>query len=182
MSASRSESSRPRTNASASATDRRGQVGDADPADGDTEHDRLEPLSLAGGAGHLTHVLLDLLADVVGVGLGVPAQQRGDDPLDVGLVRALAAVPVGVGDVDASVDAVQDAVLHLLGQVTPGRRRVTAEVADGGAQQLLVVVGLRAGPPRQHHPVVHRQVVVAEDELGSTVSWVPRPEQRSQAP
>jgi hypothetical protein len=62
-----------------------GELGDADATHRDPEHDRLEALALAGGAGHLTHVLLDLLADVVRLGLGVPAQQRGDDPSTLAL-------------------------------------------------------------------------------------------------
>jgi hypothetical protein len=160
-----------------------GQLGDAVPTDGDAEHDGLEPLAVAGRARHLAHVLLDLLAHVVGLGLGVPAQQRGDHALDLRPVRALAPVAVGVGDVHPVVEPVQDRVADTSGRAPPtacsGRRRG----ADDGAQQLAVVV-------RLHAPVPHGRTTPSSTDRsgspstssGSTVSWVPSPEQVSQAP
>ena len=85
---------------------------------------RAQARTLALRARHHRHVLLDLLADVVGVRLLVAPLQVGDDPLEAGGVRAPPPVAVAVRDVDAvAVRAEQEAVLGFLLQLLPRRRR-----------------------------------------------------------
>ena len=76
------------------------------------------------GHGAERHVLLDPLALLRRVGLPVAALEARDDALEREHVRALAAHPVAVLDVDAlAVRAVEEEVLLLLGQLVPRRRR-----------------------------------------------------------
>ena len=80
---------------------------------------RPQPGALAGRARHLRHVLLDLLAHVVGVGLPVAALQVRHDAFEVRHVAALEAPAVGVGDVEAlALRAVEEDVLDLLRAAT----------------------------------------------------------------
>ena len=71
-------------------------LGDVPAADGDRQRGRLEPGAVAGGARHLTHVAGETLPRGVGLRLGVPALDVGDDALVLGVVAALPAVPVAV--------------------------------------------------------------------------------------
>ena len=81
---------------------------------------RAQPRALALRARPHRHVLLDLLARPVGVGLLVAPLEVRDDALEVRHVRALAPHPVAVRDVDpVAVGAVQEQVLLLLRQVLP---------------------------------------------------------------
>ena len=94
-------------------------------ADRDREHLGLEPGAAAGGARAEAHVLLDPLADLRRVGLAVAPLEALDDALEREHVRALAAHPVPVLDVDAlAVRAVEEQVALLLRQLGPRRLEV----------------------------------------------------------
>src|SRR3954464_202612 len=78
---------------------------------------RLGPQTraVAGRARHQRHVLLDALADVLGVGLAVAALEPVDDPLETRRVGALAPVAVAIADVDPlAVCAVEEQVLLVV--------------------------------------------------------------------
>src|SRR5207342_3477602 len=84
------------------------------------EHLGLQPCALADRARPEAHVLLDPLALLARVGLLVAALEARDDPLEREHVRALAAHPVAVLDIDAvTVGAVQEELLLLLGELLP---------------------------------------------------------------
>src|SRR6185295_15536953 len=94
---------------------------------------RPQARALAGRARHLAHVALDLLARTVALGLGVPALEPRDHALEAGGVRARAAVPVAVADVDiAGTGAEQHRVPGLLGQLLPRRVDVEAVLLGQG--------------------------------------------------
>ena len=127
---------------------------------------RPQPRALALRARPHRHVLLDLLARPVGVRLLVAALEVGDDPLERRHVRALAAHPVAVGDVQpVAVGAVQEEVLLLLRQVLPRRVEVDL-VALGDRLRDLLVVARRPARPRQDRALVDRQRRVRHHELG----------------
>ncbi len=108
-----------------------------------------QPRALALRARPHRHVLLDLLARPVGVGLLVAPLEVRDDALEGRHVGALAPHPVAVGDVDpVAVRAVQEQVLLIGGQVLPRRLEVDL-VALGDRLRDLVVVRRRAARPRQ---------------------------------
>ena len=112
------------------------------------------------------HVLLDLLARPVGVGLLVAALEVGDDPLERGHVRAPPPHPVAVGDVDAvAVGAVEEEVLLLLGELVPRLVEVDL-VALGDRLGDLLVVARRPARPRQDRALGERQRRVRDDEVG----------------
>ncbi len=139
-----------------------------DPEAADLDGQRLgpQPRPLALRAGPQRHVLLDLLARPVGVGLAVAALQVRDDALEGGGVRAAAAVAVAVRDVDAvAVRAVEEAVADVLGEVLPGAVHVDLPLVRDRLRHLLVVVRGARGP-RQDGPVVQRQRRVRHDQLG----------------
>src|SRR6202020_3499606 len=70
---------------------------------------RLEPRALAVRARPQRHVLLDLLARVVRIGLAVAPLQAGDDALELGGVGAATAEPVAIGDLDVlAIGAVEE--------------------------------------------------------------------------
>src|SRR3954451_14900103 len=90
---------------------------DPEAADRDRQRFGPEARPVALRARPERHVLLDLLARPVGVGLAVAALQVRDDALEGRGVGTPAAVAVPVGDVDAvAVGAVQEAVADLLGE------------------------------------------------------------------
>ena len=83
-----------------------------------------QPRALALRARAHRHVLLDVLARVVGVRLPVAALEVRDDALEGGHVGARAAHPVAVGDVDlVAVGAVEEQVALVLGQLLPRASR-----------------------------------------------------------
>ena len=89
-----------------------------------------QPRALARRARHERHVLLDLLADEVGVGLLVAAVKVRDDALEARRVRAPAAVAVLVRDLDAvAVGAVEEQVALVVGQLRPRRVEVDPVLA-----------------------------------------------------
>ncbi len=133
---------------------------------GDLDAQRLglEAEALAGGAGDVGEILLQLLARPVALGLLVAALQVGDDALErlLGLVAPHAVV---VGEADLVLaGAVQDRLLGLLRQVLPlgveGEAVVLGEAFDG-----LQVVRRRRLGPRRDGALLHGGVLVGDDEI-----------------
>ena len=126
----------------------------------------LQPRPTALGARTHRHVLLDLLAGVVGVGLVVAALQVGHDALEPRHVGALAPEAVAVGDVDAvPVGAVQEQVALVGRQLLPRLGQVDL-VLLGDRRRDLVVVLRRGRRPRQDRAVADRQGAVGHDQVG----------------
>src|SRR5207247_1894985 len=112
---------------------------------------------VADGARPEAHVLLDPLALLAGVGLAVAALEAGDDALEREHVRAPAAHPVAVLDVDAvAVSPVEEVVLLLLAEVLPGRLEVDL-VAVGDRLDDRLVVARVAERPRHERPLADRE-------------------------
>ena len=156
----------PRQERRAVADRHRRDLGDRAVVDRDGQRDRLEPGPLAGRARDLPHVAFVLLAHAVAVGLAVAALHPGDDPLEGGVVGALAAVAVAVADVDLLVVAVQQGLLRLLGEPLP--RGVEPE-PHGQAERLdqayEVVAGVAPGP-RGERALAQRPLGVGHDQVG----------------
>ena len=141
-------------------------VGDVVAVDQHGERDGVEALALAGGAGHLAHVALDLLPLTVGIGLAVATGEVRDGALVVGVVGAGPAVAVLVGDRDlGDALAVEQGIGLLLGQLGPGRARVDVEVLGHRLDQAGEVLGA-AARPGSDGAVLQRQVGIGDDELG----------------
>ena len=141
------------------------QLVDAHATDRHRQRLRLEPRPAAGRAGDLAHVLLDLLARPVRVGLAVPALEPRDDALVVRHVRPAATEPVAVLHVDLLRSRAVEDELAVLGlQLRPRRLdREAAEVGDAGDQAGEV---LAACPrPRAQRAVGQRERRVRHDEL-----------------
>ena len=154
MMRSRSESDRPVERLGRLADRHVADLGDGVPVDGDRRAAagarRAPPHA---GHGHLPHVALDLLALVVALGLAVPALEVGDDALEVGGVRAHAAVAVLVADLHlAHAGAVQERLLLLLGELRPGRVGVGAQLLGHRLDQALEVLAAAAGPRARWRP------------------------------
>jgi hypothetical protein len=141
-------------------------LADAEPADLDRERLGPQPRPLALRARTHRHVLLDLLARVVGVCLSVAALEVGHDALEGGHVRAAAPVAVAVGDVDpVAVRAVQERLANLLGQVLPGDVHVHFPLLGDRLRHLVVVVRGARGPG-QDRALGQRQARVRDDQVG----------------
>ena len=126
----------------------------------------LEPRPVTLGAGHLAHVLLDLLTRPVGLRFAVAPLQPRDDALEVRVVRARAVEPVLVGDPHGPVArAVEDELLVLRLQLLPGRVEVEATELGHPRLQAHEVLAARPGPRRQR-ALGQRQGVVGHHELG----------------
>ena len=122
---------------------------------GDQHRPRLgpQPGALAVRARPQRHVLLDLLAREVRVGLAIAALEVGNDPLELGRVGAPAPEPVAVGDLDAvAVGAVQEEVARLVGQVLPRGLEVDLVALGDRLGQLVVVVGGADRPRARSRP------------------------------
>ncbi len=112
------------------------------------------------------HVLLDLLARELGVGLAVASLEVGDDPLEARLVGAPAAVAVAIGDLHGlAVRAVEEQLAVLLLQLLPRRLEVDAVALGDRLADLLVVVRGAVGP-RGERALGDRQRRVGHDQLG----------------
>ena len=81
--------------------------------------------ALAGPARDLSHVLLELFALGLGVGLRVSALDVVDDPLERRVVRALTAVAIAIPDVDLLVRSDPAAFPQVSGSA-PQRFRAAA--------------------------------------------------------
>ena len=126
---------------------------------------RPQPRPAASRAGSQRHVLLDLLARPVRVGLAIAALEVGHDPLEVRHVGAAAPVAVAVRDVDAfPVGAEQEAAANVLREVLPGGGHVHLPLVRDRLRHLLVVVG-RARGPGQDGAVGQRQARVRHDQV-----------------
>ena len=136
------------------------------PPDGDGQRLGLEAGAVALGAVHLAHVLLDLLARPVRLGLAVAALQPRDDPLEDRLVGARAVEAVLVGDVHGpAARPVEDELLVLGLERLP--RGVEVEAAELGHPDLQPgeVLAARARPRRQR-ALGQGERVVGHDQLG----------------
>ncbi len=143
----------------------RRELVDRQPADLDRPRLRPQPRALALRARPHRHVLLDLLARPVRVGLPVAALEVRHDALEARHVRALAAHAVAVGDVQPiAVRAVQEQVLLVLRQVEPGLVEVDL-VALGDRLRDLLVVARRPARPRQDRALVERERRVRHHEV-----------------
>ena len=102
---------------------------------------RLEARPVAGGAGHLSDVLLEVRAHGVGGGLLVLVEEdlahagKGGEPVRVAAV-AREVVHAHLG----GAKAVEKGVLNLLGKVAPRRVLRGAQVAAHGGKHLRIVV------------------------------------------
>ena len=142
------------------------QFGDVAAPYGDGQRFGLQTGAATGGAVDLAHVVLDLLARPVRLGLAVAALQPGDDPLVDRLVRALAVEAVLVGDVHRAVARpVEDELLVLGLERLP--RGVEVEAAELGHADLQAGEVLAAGGrPRGQRALGQRQGIVGHDQLG----------------
>ena len=121
---------------------------------------------MARRAVHLAHVLLDLLAGPVRLGLAVAALQPGDDAFEYRLVGPLAPEPVLVGDPDRlGGRAVEDELLVLGLERLPRRVEVEATELGHAGLEPGEVLAARPGPGGQR-PFGQREAVVRHDQLG----------------
>ena len=135
-------------------------------ADGDGEHLGLQARAVADRAGPEAHVLLDPLALLARVGLPVAALEARDDALEGEHVRALAAHPVAVLDVDlVAVGAEQEEVLLLLGEVLPRRLEVDL-VAVGDRLDDRLVEARVAERPGHERALADRERRVGHEQVG----------------
>ena len=135
-------------------------------ADRDREHLGLQPRALADRARPEAHVLLDPLALLARVGLLVAALEARDDPLEREHVRALAAHPVAVLDVDAvAVGAVQEELLLLLGELLPRQVEVDL-VAVGDRLDHGLVEARVAERPGDERALADRERRVRDEQVG----------------
>ncbi len=120
---------------------------------------------MTGGTRPHAHVLLDLLALVLGVGLAVAPLEVRHDPLEARGVVALAAEAVAVANLDAlAVRAVEEDLALLGGQGAPRLLDVNAEALGERGSHLLVVAGTRSRP-RRERALRDREVGVRHDEV-----------------
>ena len=114
------------------------EVGDVALAYGDREARGLEPCPVAVRARPVGHVLLDLLAHLLRLGLGEAPLQVLEDAGEAGAVVAHAPLVVAVAQGYAFLaGAVDEEVALLLGQVVPGHVGVHFERRGDGLEDLL---------------------------------------------
>jgi len=142
------------------------QLVDVPAVDGDRQRQRQQPGAFAHGAGHLSHVALDLLAGAVGLGLAVAALQVRDRALVLGVVAPGAAVPVLVLDVDPLVaGTVEEQLGRLVRQLPPGSVDRDVVVLGHGLDEALEVLAVTPGPGRDG-PLLQAEVGVGHDQVG----------------
>ena len=148
---------------------------DVEPADGDGEAGRLEPRPVALRARPVGHVLLDLLAHLLGLGLGEAPLQMLDDPREARAVVPHAPAVVAVAERDALLAGpVQEEVAVGLRQVVPGHAGVHRERPGDALEDLLepaegeVSVG-------QERALVDAERTVGHDEAGVDLLREPEP-------
>ena len=135
-------------------------------ADRDGEHLGLEPRAPALRARAEAHVLLDPLALLRRVGLAVAALEVLDDPLEGEHVRALAAHPVAVPDVDPlAAGAVQEEVLLLVRQLLPRPVEVDLPLVGDRLDDRLVEARA-AHRPRDERALADRERRVGDEQVG----------------
>ncbi len=142
----------------------RREVVDVDLADGDREAARLEPRPVALGADPVAHVLLDLLAHELGLGLLVAPLQVPHEPGEGGGVVPHAAFVVAVAQGDAAVaGAVEEETALLLGQFGPRRLGIDVEGLRDRLDDLLDPA-VRHLPVREQRPLGDGDALVGHDE------------------
>ena len=176
------ERERPRESSSASRTLTRGELVDVALAHRHREARRLEAGAAALRADAVAHVLLDLLAHELGLGLGVAPLQVGEDAVEAGRVVAHAALVVAIAHGHASAaGAVEEEVALLLGQVVPGRLEVDLE-GLGDRRDDLLEPAERELPVRQQRPLGDRDRAVRDDQVGVDLARGPEPVARRARP
>ena len=140
------------------------ELGDVALADRDREAGRLETGAVALLARALAHVLLDLLADEVGFGLGVAPPQVGEDAVELGLVVPPAPLVVAVAHVDAVGRALEEQVALLGRQLAPRGVGVDVVTLDDGLEGLLHPARRQA--ERQQGALADGERVVGHHEIG----------------
>ncbi len=141
-----------------------GDLADMLAADLDAQRLRLEPIAVAGLAGHVGEILA---SSSRAHSLSVSRKRRlmiGDDALER-LLGVVGAHAVFIGELDLVLaGAVQDGVLRLLRQVLPlGVERELVEFAERG--QGLDVIGRRRFRPRRDRALAQGQFLVGNDEI-----------------
>ncbi len=143
-----------------------GELVDVALADGDGEARGLEPCPLALRARPVRHVLLDLLADLLRLGLREAPLQVLDDAGEARVVVAHAPLVVAVAERDALLaGAVEEQVPVLLGHVVPRHRGVHAERL-GDALEHLLEPAERELPVRQQRALVDADGAVGHHQAG----------------
>ena len=145
-----------------------GDFADMQAADFHAQRLRLEAIAVAGRARNVGEVFGDLLARPVALGLAQAPLQVGDDALER-LLGLVGAQPVVVDELDGVLaGAVEDRVLHLLGQVLPfGVERELVVLAE--RLERLHVIGRRRLRPWRDRALAQRRVLVGDDEVGIDV-------------
>ena len=139
---------------------------DREVADGDREHLRLEPRTVARGARPEAHVLLDPISRLRRVRFPVAALHVVDEPLEGHRVLALPTHPVAVGDEDLlAARPVQELVLLLRREVAPRHvERDLVPVRDRLDHR--VVEALAADRPRYERALLDRERRVRDEQVG----------------
>ena len=145
-------------------TDSSRDLADMLAADLDAQRLRLEPIAVAGRAGHVGEIFRQLLARPFALGLAVAALEIGDDALER-LLGVVGADAVLIGELDlVFAGAVQQRVLRLLRQVLPlGVERELVEFAERG--QRLHVIGRGRFRPRRDRALAQGQLLVGDDQV-----------------
>ena len=142
------------------------EVVDVAPADRHREARGLEARAVALGARAVRHVLLDLLADLLRLGLLVAPHEVLEDAGEARRVVAHAPLVVAVAERDALLaGAEQEEVALLLRHLVPRHVGVDAELAGDGLEHLLEPAE-RELAVGQQRPLVDAQRAVRHDEPG----------------
>src|SRR5450759_2908577 len=124
----------------------------------------LQPCPFAVRARPVRHVLLDLLAHLLRLGLGEAPLQMLEDALEARRVVPHAALVVAIAEGDALLaGAVQEEVALLLGQLVPRLVGVDAERGGDGPERLFEPAE-RELPVRQQRALVDADRPVGDDE------------------
>ena len=153
-------------------------------ADGDREHLGLQPRALAGRARAEAHVLLDPLALLRRVGLAVAALEARDDALEGEHVRAPAAHPVAVLDVDARRRSCRrgSSSAARSRQLLPGRVEVDLVAVGDRLDHRLVEARVDRPPTARARPRRSRATGRGRAGPGRSPAARRGPVQRGQAP
>ncbi len=129
---------------------------------------------MAGGAGHVGEIFLQVVARPFALGFLEAALQIGDDALER-LLGRVAAQAVVIDEFDLVLaGAVKDGVLRLLRQVLPFGVEREAEVL-GQRGEGLDVIGRRRLRPRRDGALAQRGVLVGDHQIGVDVLLEPEP-------
>ena len=134
----------------------------------DAERFRLEARAVAGRAGHVGEIFLQILARPFALGFLEAALEIGDHALER-LLRRIAAQAVVIDELDVVLaGAVEDGVLRLLRQVLPfGVEREA--VMLGERVERLSVIGRGRFRPGRDGALAQRGVTVGDHQVGIDV-------------